>query len=220
MQKEPGVHAMSFQEANELQRKAYRFIASCIKTKHMPPTNREIGHALGISSTGHIDFLLEALEQQGLIKRVPKKGRGIILTGTEAGIPITGTIAAGAPLDIFPNVAEFLPIEADFREENVFALRVRGQSMIEEHICDGDYVIITSQSTCQNGDIVVATRLLDGINGSATLKRFFQEPDQVRLQPANSAMEPLFISKREWDLEWEVQGKVLSIHRQYGHLPF
>jgi repressor LexA len=211
---------MSFQEINELQRKAYQFIVSWIKNEHIPPTNREIGHALGISSTGHIDFLLEALEQQGLIKRVPKKSRGIILTGTEAGIPITGTIAAGAPLDIFPEATEFLSLETDVREEHIFALRVRGQSMIEEHICDGDYVIITPQSTCQNGEIVVATHLLDGINGSATLKRFFQEPDRVRLQPANSAMEPLFIPKREWDLEWKVQGKVLSIHRQYGHLPF
>jgi SOS-response transcriptional repressor LexA len=77
------------------------------------------------------------------------------------------------------------------------------RSMIEEHICDGDYAIITPQSTCQNGDIVVATRLLFGINGSATFKRFFQEPEQVRLQPTNSAMEPLFIPKWEWDLGME-----------------
>jgi repressor LexA len=211
---------MSFREANELQREAYQFIVSCIKTKHMPPTNREIGRALGITSTGHIDFLLDALEQQGLIKRVPKKSRGIILTGAQAGVPIKGTIAAGVPLDIFPNPAEFLPMEADFQEENIFALLVRGPSMIEEHICDGDYVIILPQSTCRNGDIIVATHLLDGINGSATLKRFFQELDQVRLQPANSTMEPLLIPKQEWDLEWKVQGKVLSIHRQYRHLPF
>jgi repressor LexA len=214
------MHAMSFKETSELQRKVYQCIVSYIKNEHMPPTNREIGHALGITSTGHMDFLLGALEQQGLIKRVPKKSRGIIFTGAQTGIPITGTIAAGVPLDIFSDTTKCLPMETDYREKDIFALRVRGQSMIDEHICDGDYVIVLPQSTCQNGEIIGATHLLDGVNGSATLKRFFQEPDRVRLQPANSAMEPLFIPKREWDLEWKVQGKVLSIHRQYEHLPF
>jgi repressor LexA len=207
---------MSFKEISALQQKAYHFIVSFINDEHMPPTIREIGRALGITSTGHVNFLLEALEEHGLIEREIKKSRGIKLTKRQIGIPIKGAIAAGTPIDIFPDTPEFLQIDFAPREKDVFALLVRGQSMIDDHICDGDYVIIVPQSTCLNGDIVVATHTLDGVNGSATLKRFFQEQDQVRLQPANSAMNPILIPKREWDLEWEVQGRVLSIHRQCG----
>jgi repressor LexA len=88
--------------------------------------------------------------------------------------------------------------------------------MIEDHICDGDYVVIKPQSTCQNGDIVVALHSQGSEHGSVTLKRFFQEHDRVRLQPANSELEPILIPKSEWDREWEVQGKVVAIFRQYG----
>ena len=87
--------------------------------------------------------------------------------------------------------------------------------MIEDHICDGDYVVVKPQSTCSNGDIVVAVHLQEG-SGSATLKRFFQEKDhdRIRLQPANSELEPIFVSRSEWDHEWQVQGKVVAIFRQ------
>ena len=90
--------------------------------------------------------------------------------------------------------------------------------MIEDHICDGDYVVIKPQSTCQNVDIDVAVHMQEGVSGSATLKRFFQEKDhdRVRLQPANSELEPILIPKSVWDREWQVQGKVVAIFRQCG----
>ncbi|MDQ6661083.1 MAG: hypothetical protein M3Z24_08970, partial [Chloroflexota bacterium] len=88
---------------------------------------------------------------------------------------------------------------------------------IEDHICDSDYVVIKPQATCENGDIVVAVHVQEGAMGSATLKRFFQEKDQnrVRLQPANSEIDPIYVPKSEWDEEWQVQGKVVAIFRQY-----
>jgi repressor LexA len=131
------------------------------------------------------------------------------------GIPIRGTIAAGLPLDIFSETNEFLPVTHAEVEESTFALRVKGQSMIDDHICDGDIVVIKPQDTCHNGDIIVATHALDGVNGSATLKRFFQERGRVRLQPANAEMQPLFIAKNEWDREWKIQGTVKAIVRQF-----
>lgn len=101
------------------------------------------------------------------------------------------------------------------QKEDAFALIVHGESMIDDHICDGDYVIIKPQLTCQNNEIVVATHLQDGVSGSVTLKRFFQEQEHVRLQPANSAMAPICIPRLVWDREWSVQGKVIAILRPY-----
>ncbi len=198
-----------------LQGKIYAFLVSRIN-EGMPPTIREIGLAMGIESTGHIDHCLKMLEKKGLITRQQGKSRGIRLT-QPAGIPIIGAIAAGLPLDIFPDSAdmhECLPVHQQFQTGNMFALIVRGQSMIEDHICDGDYIVAYPQQTCQNGDIVVATHIRAGVSGSATLKRFFQERDQVRLQPANEEMEPILIPKSEWDMEWMIQGKVIAIFRQ------
>jgi repressor LexA len=206
---------MSLKQSSSLQQQIYQFIVNYIKKNQKPPTIREIGHAMGISSTGHIDHHLTALEKKGVIEREARKSRAIKLTKPQIGIPIGGTIAAGTPINIFPDVLEFLSVDSALQDEEVFALIVRGQSMIDDHICDGDYVIIKPQLTCQNGDIVVATHMQDGVSGSATLKRFFQENDQVRLQPANVEMDPILIPQQVWDSEWGVQGKIVSIHRQY-----
>ena len=111
---------------------------------------------------------------------------------------------------------KLLDVAADLEQQNTYALVVKGRSMIEDHICDGDYVVIKPQTTCENGDIVVAIHLIPGSDGQATLKRFFQEDDKVRLQPANSEMDPIFIPRSEWDSEWRVQGKVVAIFRQTG----
>jgi repressor LexA len=211
---------MSLDQASEIQRKIYEFIDNYIKVEGMPPTNREIGRELHIASTGHVDYHLTMLEKKGLITRQPKKSRGIKLTKhISSGIPIMGKIAAGEPLDIFPDATETLDTGHALADQGgAYALVVRGQSMIEDHICDGDYVVIKPQSTCQNGDIVVALHTQDGVQGSATLKRFFQEKehDRVRLQPANSELEPILIPKSVWDREWQVQGKVIAIFRQCG----
>ncbi|MBE3557802.1 MAG: repressor LexA [Ktedonobacteraceae bacterium] len=210
---------MSLEQASEIQRRMYDFIVTYMKKEGMPPTNREIGRELHIASTGHVDYHLTMLEKKGLITRQPKKSRGIKLTQQHSGIPVMGTIAAGEPLDIFPDVTQTVDVGREVTDgENAYALVVRGRSMIEDHICDGDYVIIKPQATCQNGDIVVAVHMQEGISGSATLKRFFQEKehDRVRLQPANSELEPILIPKSVWDREWQVQGKVVAIFRQYG----
>jgi len=197
-----------------LQRKMYELIVRALEAEGMPPTNREIGRALGILSTGHVNHHLSMLEKKGWITRVPGKSRGIKISKRPAGIPLKGAIAAGAPLDIYPDAPHSLQVESTFVQyEGVYALIVRGQSMIEDSICDGDYVVIKPLPTYHNGDIIVATHLQGGVNGSATLKRLFQEKEQVRLQPANSEMEPIFISKSEWDREWKVQGKVIAILR-------
>ncbi|MBO0778448.1 MAG: repressor LexA [Ktedonobacteraceae bacterium] len=210
---------MSLEQASEIQRRMYEFIVSYMKREGMPPTNREIGRELQIASTGHVDYHLTMLEKKQLITRQPKKSRGIKLTRQSGGVPVMGTIAAGEPLDIFPDASQMIDVGRDVVEHDAYALIVRGRSMIEDHICDGDYVVIRPQSTCQNGDIVVALHEQQGAeSGGATLKRFFleKEHDRVRLQPANSELEPILISRGEWEREWRVQGKVVAIFRQYG----
>jgi repressor LexA len=208
---------MSLEQASEIQRRMYDFIITYMKSEGMPPTNREIGHELNIASTGHVDYHLTMLERKGWISRQPKKSRGIKLTKQSRGIPVKGRIAAGEPLDIFSHPQDSFNMDLDLADsENSYALVVHGRSMIEDHICDGDYVVIKPQAICQNGDIVVAVHMEEGVEGSATLKRIFQEKehDRVRLQPANSELEPILISKSVWDREWQVQGKVIAIFRQ------
>ena len=210
----------SLEQASEIQRRMYDFIVSYMKSEGMPPTNREIGRELKIASTGHVDYHLTMLEKKGFISRQAKKSRGIKLIKPTVGIPVAGTIAAGEPLDIFPNPDQTVDVGRDLVEsDSTYALIVKGRSMIEDHICDGDYVVIKPQATCQNGDIVVAVHMQEGISGSATLKRFYQEKDhdRVRLQPANSELEPILIPRMVWDREWQVQGKVIAIFRHCGN---
>lgn len=211
----------SLEQASEIQQRMYNFIETYIKREGMPPTNREIGHAMNIASTGHVDYHLSMLEKKGWISRQAKKSRGIKLTSPvrKQGIPVQGYIAAGEPLDIYTDAVESVDVGSEIVDtQDAYALIVRGRSMIEDHICDGDYVVIKRQRTCQNGDIVVALHLQEGVEGSATLKRFFQEKehDRVRLQPANSELDPIFIPKNVWDSEWQIQGCVIAIFRQCG----
>lgn len=207
---------MSSERTSDIQQKIYDFIVDYMRMKGRPPTNREIGKAMNITSTGHVDYHLSMLEKKGYISRQAKTSRGIELTRQLQGIPIMGSIAAGEPLDIFTESEERIDVGQELERENSYALVVKGRSMIEDHICDGDYVVIKPQSNCENGDIVVAVHILQGSTGSATLKRFFREKelDRVRLQPANSEMDPIYVPKSEWDREWRVQGKVVAIFRQ------
>lgn len=197
-----------------LQGQIYTFIQQYIVECGRPPTNREIGSAVGILSTGHVDYHLTVLEKKGYIVRERKKSRGIRLMQDESrGLRIEGTIAAGVPLDIFPAAQqEMLDLNAHRRE---YVLQVRGQSMIEDHITDGDYVLVEREVYVSDGDIIVATHKTEnGDGGAATLKRFYREPDRVRLQPANATMEPIYVAADEWDGEWEVQGKVTAVYRR------
>lgn len=202
------------QTLSDNQARIYNFIQEYMQREGRPPTNREIGEAVGISSTGHVDYHLTVLEKKGCIHRERKKSRGIRLVEQhERGLPVAGTIAAGVPLEISNSPdTQRLDLGVHVRE---YVLLVRGNSMIEDHIADGDYVLIERDAYLNDGDIVVATRrTASGDAGAATLKRLYHEPDGIRLQPANSEMAPIYISARDWDAEWEVQGKVNAVYRR------
>lgn len=207
---------ISSEQASDIQRRIYDFIVAYMRAEGMPPTNREIGQAMKIASTGHVDYHLSMLEKKNYIVREPKKSRGIkLVQKAPVGIPIAGSIAAGLPIETYVDADQVLDVGPNIAQQSTYALEVKGNSMIEDHICSGDYVVIKPQPSCQNGDIVVAVHFLEENKSSATLKRFFLEQNQVRLQPANSTMDPIYVSKQEWDTEWQVQGKVVAIFRQY-----
>jgi repressor LexA len=202
------------QSLSDNQARIYNFIQEYTQREGRPPTNREIGEAVGISSTGHVDYHLTVLEKKGRIQRERKKSRGIRLVDQhDHGLLVAGTIAAGQPLEISTSPEnERLDLAVHTRE---YVLLVRGNSMIEDHIADGDYVLIEREAYLNDGDIVVATRrTASGDAGAATLKRLYHESGGIRLQPANSEIEPIHISAREWDAEWEVQGKVTAVYRR------
>jgi repressor LexA len=202
-------------ELSDPQAKIYHFIGEYTRRHGRPPTNREIGEAVHIHSTGHVDYHLTILEKKGYILRERRKSRGIRLASGEESqvLRIAGTIAAGAPLDIYaPAQQDILDLTTHNRE---YVLLVRGQSMIEDHIADGDYVLVDKAAYINNGDIIVATHKTANVEGgAATLKRLYKENDHIRLQPANSEMNPIIISSEEWNNEWEVQGKVTAVYRR------
>ena len=204
---------MNQKPERELQQRIYAFLVEYMQIHRKPPTIREIGEAMHIGSTGQIDYHLNRLEEKALIIRIRGQSRGIKLT-QPMGIPINGRIAAGRPLEHSANPDQILDVGQELISQNTYALEVDGDSMIEDHICSGDYVVIRPQPSCENGEIIVAVHDIAESRSSATLKRFYQERDQVRLQPANSTMNPIVISKDEWDTEWHVQGKVVAIFRK------
>jgi repressor LexA len=216
----------------EMRERIRQAIADLTARNNRPPTNREIGERLGGSgkplSTGHIDYHLRIMREQGLITHDPKKSRGIMLTeaagsaeraGQALGITpfrvrVQGNIAAGRPIEAVTDPDDFVELAAPgVGGEGLYALRVRGKSMIEDLIDDNDVVIVRPQESVDNGDTVVAL-LLNGASevGEVTLKRYYRERDRIRLQPANSTMEPIYV--REQDLR--IQGKVVAVIRQVG----
>src|SRR5258708_8889720 len=205
---------MSSGHTSDIQQKIFQFIVAYAREQGMQHTKRGIDGDMKIASTGHVDYHRKMLEKKGLIARESKKSRGIKLVQQPFGIPVMGTIAAGEPLEVFNDPSESIEIGRELEQQGTYALVVKGQSMIEDHICDKDYVVIKPQSTCENGDIVVAVHLQG--NGRATLKRFFQEKerDRVRLQPANSEMDPIYVPSSDWYQEWQIQGKVVAIFRK------
>jgi repressor LexA len=201
-------------DLSNLQAEIYSYIQEYIHAEGRPPTNREIGERVNILSTGHIDYHLTVLEKKGYITRVRNKSRGIRVTATQrGGLPIAGTIAAGQPLDInSDSQQDVLDLSTHTRG---YVLRVKGQSMIEDHIADGDFVLIDPDCAYHDGDIVVALcTTANGEAGAATLKRIYRERDRIRLQPANSTMKPIFVPATEWEQDWKVQGKVMAVYRQ------
>ncbi len=201
-------------DLSDPQTRILNFIEAYVHAYGRPPTNREIGKEVGIGSTGHVDYHLTALEKKGYLTRAKRTSRGLRLVREERpGLRIAGTIAAGTPLDIYETAqTETLDLS---RHQTEYVLLVRGQSMIEDHIADGDYVLVQANSDYREGDIIVAThRQATTEGGAATLKRFYREPGRIRLQPANSEMSPIYVTAKEWDDEWEVQGKVTAVYRR------
>ena len=191
------------------------FIRQHIQSTGSAPTLRQIADSIGVSSLATVHEHLVALELKGLIKKKAGKSRAIELinsnedfTENRMDVPILGFIAAGAPIEPYtdPNASLSIPSAFVSGSKRVYVLQVRGESMIEEQIRDGDFVVIEQTEDATNGEIVVA--LLD--NGMATLKRFFREATRIRLEPANAKMQPIFVKNVR------IQGKVVGLIRRYG----
>ncbi len=192
------------------------FIKTEVRAKGYPPSVREIGEAVGLASSSTVHGHLDRLEKKGLIRRDPTKPRAIeILDGIEdeerlvtlsiAKVPLLGKVTAGLPITAHENIEDYFPLPMDMVKDNsVFMLSVRGESMIEAGIHNGDYVIVRQQQTANNGDIVVAMTEED----EATVKTFYKEKDHIRLQPENPAFEPLRLRKVT------VLGKVIGLFRR------
>lgn len=193
------------------------FIRAEIHRRGFPPSVREIGEAVGLSSSSTVHSHLAALESKGLIRRDPSKPRALEVLDyrdTERGVdyesvqavPLVGSVAAGQPILASENIEMTLPLPASFAGEETFILRVKGESMIEAGILDGDFVVVRQQSTASNGEIVVAM-----INEEATVKRFFREGSRIRLQPENSTMDPIYADEH---VDFAVLGKVVALFRR------
>jgi len=202
-------------------------IARTVEEHGYPPSVREIADAVGLASTSAVHHHLIALERDGLLERGSHSSRALRLTtpsqATEAAdpakvtpfrmpmerdtlsLPVMGEIAAGQPIEAYADAAETLEVPRSLEaREDSYVLRVRGKSMIDALIDDGDFVIVQPQATARDGDIVVALLEDNGV----TLKRYFREKDRIRLQPANAEMEPIYAT------EVQVQGKVVGVIRR------
>jgi len=200
------------------------FIAATLRARGFPPSVREIARAVGLASTSAVHHHLQILEREGYLERGAAQSRAIRLTPTAAirlgltselvpqattgdarVVPIIGEIAAGGPIEAYQDATETMAIPDVLAPGgDAYVLRVRGDSMIEAHIADGDFVLIRPQTTARNGDIVVA----QVEENAVTLKRFFKEKDQIRLQPANPAYPPQFYD------DVRIQGKLIGVIRR------
>ena len=181
-----------FSQLTERQREIYDHIRHLIETQGYGPTVRDIGDHFGILSPNGVMCHLKALEKKGLIVRQEGKARAIQLvdfrSGPAAELPLLGNVAAGAPIQAVENNGDRLNFGDLFCDPENYALKVRGQSMIEDHIDDGDWVVIRKQDTADNGARVVAM-----IDNEVTLKRFNRDKGQIRLDPANAKMQPIVL---------------------------
>lgn len=186
------------------------FIRDRMRVKGYPPSVREIGEAVGLSSSSTVHSHLAKLEQLNLIRRDPTKPRAIEILEDNpwrqqqfVSVPLVGQVTAGMPILATENIEEVFPLPKELvRHDDVFMLSVSGDSMIEAGILNGDYVIVRKQNNANNGDIVVAM-----VEDEATVKRFFKEKGHFRLQPENQYLEPIFAD------EVTVLGKVVGLFR-------
>ncbi|MBR3755929.1 MAG: transcriptional repressor LexA [Firmicutes bacterium] len=209
------------------EQKILSFMKNEIKTKGYPPTVREICTALGIKSTSTVHKDIASLVDQGFLKKDPSKPRALMVVDTEAAvspapadhdnvaeredvvdIPIVGRVAAGTPILAEQNIEDTFPVPARYAGGNNFMLRVRGESMINVGIMDGDLILVEEQKTARNGEIVVA--MIDGFESEATVKTFYHEGDHIRLQPENDTMSPIIVR------DVSILGKVKGVFRYFS----
>jgi len=196
------------------QRRVLDYIRHYFEVNQEAPTIAEIGKEFGMTSSASAHHVVSILEREGMIRRIPNVSRGIELVQETTNaekyeIPLLGVVAAGAPIEAVLNY-ETVCIPRDMtREGRMFALRVRGDSMVDEQIRDDDLIILQSRQTAENGQTVVA--LIDG--SEATLKRFYGSRNQVRLEPANPNYEPIVIRPPE---RVQIQGTVVGVIRKYN----
>ena len=202
---------MAYGRITKKQTEILEYIKSQILNKGYPPSVRDICTAVNLKSTSSVHAHLETLEKNGYIRRDPTKPRAIEiiddnfnLTRREVvNVPLIGQVAAGQPLLAVENITGYFPIPAEFiPKEEVFMLNVKGESMVNAGIYDGDQIIVKQQSTASNGEIVVAL-----VDDSATVKRFYKENGHIRLQPENDFMEPIIVDS------CEIIGKVIGLIR-------
>ena len=194
------------------QQEIFDFVKRYVSEHGYPPTVRDIGKAIGLTSSSTVHAHLHNLERLGMLRRDPTKPRAIEVlvdkarqTVKSAGLPVVGQVAAGSPVLADENIEEYVPVPGIAGgEEGEFILRVKGDSMKDAGILDRDYVIVRRQETATDGEIVVA---LVGDEAEATVKRFFREADHVRLQPENSALEPILTT------DVQVLGRVVGVCR-------
>ena len=194
-----------------------------IKQKGYPPTVREICTALNIKSTSTAHKAIDNLVREGYVAKDPSKPRALMLLSREedaepalpvanetrtdiVDIPLVGRVAAGTPILANENIEDFFPVPSRFLGSGInFMLTVKGESMIEAGIMDGDYILVEQQDTARNGEIVVA--MIDGFESEATVKTFYKENDHIRLQPENSSMSPIIVQ------DVTILGKVKGVFR-------
>ncbi|QDU97494.1 transcriptional repressor LexA [Lignipirellula cremea] len=200
---------MSLDQLTRKQLAVYNFVRDLIVNRGYGPTVREIGTQFDISSPNGVVCHLKALEKKGLIRRDPRKSRAIELTEDpydDSGLPLRGMVAAGVMREAIEDDQRINFADMFKEERNHFVLKVSGDSMIEAHIDDGDYVVVRKQNTANKGQMVVAQTS----DGEATLKYWFPEATRIRLQPANSEMEPIYVK------DASVLGVVVGVVRNYG----
>ena len=191
-----------------------RFIIECIRDNGCPPTIAEIGEEFGISSTNGVNDHLLALDKKGYIER-SSKARGIHVTPKAAAglyqheaamLPLVGEVAAGVPILAEENIESYVPVPTEMANTGAYCLRVRGDSMIEDGILEGDTIIVDQSRRPRKGEIVVAL-----VDGEATVKHYIPNGDEVILQPANASMEPFHVSIHDL----HIQGVVVGLNRTF-----
>ena len=202
----------------EREQKILNYMKEQIKAKGYPPTVREICSALNIKSTSTAHKDIESLVKQGYLVKDPSKPRALMVVDPSSGIetredivdiPIVGRVAAGTPILAEQNIEDTFPIPARFATSgNNFMLRVKGESMIEAGIMDGDLILVQQTETASNGEMVVA--MIDGFENEATVKTFYKEKDFIRLQPENSTMSPIIVK------DVKILGKVKGVFRYFN----